>query len=176
MLTSKLEPLDTSRIAIFVDPGDVHVGVSMWEYQNPHGWTSIQAQEMAVEEFQDFLADSLRSGVVGLVVFETFQLYGDKAMEQTGSEFETSQLIGVVKYLVRTAPIHWPETAGPCQITQQGASIKKATKAILKAKKVKSVAKAMGMDPDGHALDAEMHGYQFFGSRKLPFVFRQSWP
>lgn len=175
METEDFAQIDTTRLAVFVDPGDVHVGVSTWEHQEK-GWTSVFAQEMAVIEFQDWLADGLRLGQFGLIVFETFQLYGDKAKEQVGSQFETSQLIGVIRYLVRTAPKFWPETSGEVLIHQQGASIKKATKAILKSKGVVSIAKSMKMDPDGHALDAEMHGYQFFGSHGLPLNWVTKYP
>lgn len=151
------------------------MGVSVWEFDKDlQQWRSEFAREYGFTEFEDWLAESIANDIFGAVIFETWQLYGDKALEQTGSQMETSQLIGVIKYLVRTQPQRWPDH-GPVTIYQQPAGIKKATLAILKKKRVVSVAKKLKEDPDGHAFDAELHGYQFFGRGGFPLHFLTRW-
>lgn len=164
--------LDTGRLVLSVDPGDKHVGVALWAYEEDKGWICESAQETTVAEFVDILEVGLKGGGIGCVVYEIFQLYGDKAQAQTGSEFETSQLIGVIKYLVDKAPTLWPDP-GPVQIFKQPAGIKTPTIGILRRKKVKSMAKSMKADPDGHGFDAELHGYHFFGQHDLPLHYQK---
>lgn len=170
--TKEIIKLDTGRLVVSVDPGDKHVGVAIWGHDPQQGWTCEAAQEMTVPEFVSMLETGLKLGGIGCVVYEIFQLYGDKAQAQTGSEFETSQLIGVIKYLVSKAPELWPDP-GPVQIFKQPAGIKTPTIGILRRKKVKSMAKSMKADPDGHGFDAELHGYHFFGQHDLPLHYQK---
>lgn len=161
---SEQTKIDETRMMISVDPGDVHVGVAFWTCIDGQ-WGCDYAKEMKPEEFEDYLQVHLASGAIGTVVYESWQLYADKAGQQVGSEMGASQLIGVIKFLVRKTATNWPGDAP--QIFKQQAAIKKATTAILKAKKTVSVAKRLKLDPDGHAFDAELHGYHFLGRNKM---------
>lgn len=158
--------IDQTRMMVSVDPGGVHVGVAMWTYDaDGGGWGCDHAQEMTVPEFIEFLERQFAAGSVATVVYESWQLYADKAQEQVGSELEVVQLIGVIKHLASRAPVPWPGKR--VKLFKQQAAIKTPTKAILKRKRVVSVAKRMRMDPDGHAFDAELHGYHFLGTHGL---------
>ena len=88
---------------ISVDPGDVHVGVCYWFGREPQ-W----AKEFDQETFVDWLIPRIASGEIVLVTYEVFMLYHSKAVQQTGSKFFTSELIGVMRHLCRRAnvPFH----------------------------------------------------------------------
>ena len=173
---------------IAVDPGDVHVGVAFFESATPSidlSWECVDTQEMTPEEFEDALLETFLSGDIDVLVVEKFRLYADKAAMQTGSEFRTSQLIGVAKYLHRIHTVHAdkhaevdaigkflscqlpggscaePGTkARPVVLAIQPADIKKSTTGILRTKGIKSVAKKNG-DKLGHQVDAELHGWRY---------------
>lgn len=85
---------------ISVDPGDVHVGVCFWIGREPQ-W----AKEFDQETFVDWLVPRLVKGELELVVHEIFMLYQSKAVQQTGSKFLTSELIGVMRHLCRRAKV-----------------------------------------------------------------------
>lgn len=175
---------------IAVDPGDVHVGVAFFETWLPpeddEGWECVDTQELTPEEFQDALLETMLDGDIDILVYEKFRLYEDKKDVQVGSEFLTSQLIGVIKYLWRAQEIHATNhdeamAAGKlltCQLqgqacadpnrrsfkhielVKQGAEIQTPTKGILRHKKIKSTAKR-NKDTAGHQVSAELHGWYY---------------
>jgi hypothetical protein len=178
---------------IAVDPGDAYTGVAFFE-EDPdeeRGWRCVDAQEFEPQEFEDALAYTVIEGEVDIFVYERYRLYEDKAAMQTGSEFLTSQSIGAFKFIIRNhnrhAEAHEEVTrsggmltcempGGVCHnpakaptlkvvtIYGQMADIKKPTRAILKRKGIKSVAKPIataeyhGRD---HVIDAELHGWKY---------------
>lgn len=176
---------------IAIDPGDVYTGVAFFATDEDGAWYCQGAAEMGREEFEDALAELLMleppSERPKIVVFEKWRLYADHAKEKTGSEFETSQLIGVIRYLVRVQNEHVERhdraeaegkmmtcelRGGMCedpvrrphriQLVKQPADIKKPTTGILRKKKVKSVAKPISKAEYGgrdHVVDAELHGW-----------------
>lgn len=177
---------------IAVDPGDVHVGVAFFETDEPDPWTGeggadwacVDTQEWEPMEFADALGETMFEGSLNTLVYERFRLYADKAPEQTGSEFETSQLIGILKYLVRLNNNHVAkhhqvnDIEGrylPCEMQGGGctprlkmrhvnlvgqmADIKKPTTGVLRSRKIKSTAKRQ--KTGGHCVDAELHGWHF---------------
>lgn len=182
---------------IAIDPGDAFVGVAFFESEDEDPWASpvqskwecVDAQEFAPNEFADAFAETILDGDLDTVVFERFRLYGDKANEQKGSEFETSQLIGVIKFLVRIHNVHVQrhadaeangqmldcEQAGQwhhdptkrprhVHIFGQMADIKKPTAGILRHKKIQSVAKPISREHYNgrdHIVDAELHGWKY---------------
>lgn len=175
---------------IAVDPGDVHVGVAFFEtWLDPdldEGWDCVDTQEMSPEEFEDALLETLIDGDIDIFVGEKFNLYEDKAMAQVGSEMRTSQMIGVIKYLLRQQEIHAsahddavaqgkvmtcelqgqrcedPEKPTHKHVVQvwQPASVQAPTKGILRARKIKSTAKR-NKDSLGHQVSAELHGWYY---------------
>lgn len=178
---------DTELIAI--DPGDKHVGVAFFSTDDDGAWYCQDAQQIEHDDFIDGLAEMILMDreAPPIVVYEKFRLYADKAELQTGSEFLTSQMIGVIKYLVRVHNQHVDRhdeaeaigklmtcelQGGSCQdvkdrpqrieIVKQPADIKKPTTGILRTKKIKSVGKAAKKENPGwgdHCIDAELHGW-----------------
>lgn len=173
---------------IAIDPGDQHVGVAFFATDDDGLWYCEDAQEWTPDEFEDALAELiLMTPTPPIVVYERFRLYGDKSAEQTGSEFRTSQMIGVIRFICRTRNNHvdrhelaesqgklmsCEQRGGTCEdpadrpqrVDMFGymADIKKPTTGILKKKKVKSVGKAARRENPGwgiHCQDAELHGW-----------------
>lgn len=178
---------------IAVDPGDVHCGVAFFvRADNKFGWQCTNTEEFSPDDFLDALAETFveQDPDWQFLVYEKFRLYADKARLQTGSEFPTAQIIGVVRWLGRTHNRHAGEHraalengslctcqlpggtcdparqagqgryVGPVELVCQPADIKKPTAGILRTKGIKSVAKLEG-DRLGHRVDAELHGWHF---------------
>lgn len=181
---------DTELIAI--DPGDRWTGVAFFATDDDGNWYCQDAQEFDPHDFEDALAELIlldRSTPPPIIVYERWRLYADKAGTQTGSEFEASQHIGVIKYIVRVHNEHVARhdaadkvgkmlrcelQGGQCEdpalrpreitIHKQGAEIKKPTTGILRHKKIKSVAKPISRELYGgrdHVVDAELHGWKY---------------
>lgn len=185
---SRVKP-DTELIAI--DPGDAHVGVAFFATDDDGGWYCQDAQQIEADDFLDGLAEMILidRDTPFTVVFEKFRLYADKAKLQTGSEFLTAQMIGVIRYLAKihndhvqrhddaeaagkmmTCELQGGGCADPAdrprriEIVKQPADIKRPTTGILRAKKIKSVGKAAKKENKGwgdHCIDAELHGWHY---------------
>lgn len=178
---------------IAIDPGDRWTGVAFFT-RHEDGWECVDAQEFEPPQaFEDALAETLLTPDYPpetpplTVVYEKWRLYGDHAKEKTGSEFDTSQHIGVIKFIVRTAQTHFEKHVkakldgkfltcevnhGMCldpkkqmravELVKQPADIKKPTRGILNKKKIKSVARPIAKELYGnrdHVVDAELHGW-----------------
>lgn len=184
---------------VAVDPGDRWTGVAFFTNdpdpftREPLGWRCQGAVEMGREEFEDSLSETLEDSDLDFLVYERFRLYGDKAGAQTGSEFDTSQIIGVIKWLVRThnahaaeheaadktghvilpceAPggaHHEPRVWRPTTLAGQMADIKKPTRGILNHRGIKSVARPIAVkqyEGRDHIMDAELHGWHYILNR-----------
>lgn len=181
---------DTQLIAI--DPGDRWTGVAFFTTDDDGKWYCQDAQEFSPHEFEDALADLLlrdRTAPPPIIIYEQWRLYADLAAEQTGSEFEASQHIGVIKFIVRVHNDHVARheeaeakgamlscelQGGQCEdpanrpqeitIVKQPADIKKPTRGILNKKKIKSVARTIAKEFYGnrdHVVDAELHGWRY---------------
>jgi hypothetical protein len=182
---------------IAIDPGDVYTGVAWFETHTDslaesldRDWECVAVQEFGRLEFEDAFAESLLDGdSYDAVIYERFRLYEDKSPEQKGSEFETSQLIGVIKFLVRARNEHVARhnraeatgkimtcelQGGTCadpanrphrvELVGQVADIKKPTAGILRTKRIKSVAKPIARkhySGRDHVVDAELHGWRY---------------
>lgn len=173
---------------IAVDPGDQYVGVAFFK-EAEDGWYCMDAVQLGYWEFIDGFESLIfeRPGTPPTVVVEKFRLYNDKAHLQTGSEFLTSQMIGIIKYIVRCNNQHVTkhgiaEDTGvmlTCELNGamcddpdkkpieidlviQPADIKKPTRGILRHKGIHSVGKAAKKENPGwgdHCIDAELHGW-----------------
>lgn len=192
MAKSDLDPEAPRKQIIAIDPGDRYVGVAFFE-EDPDeewGWRCIDAQEFTPDEFADSLAETIVSDDPPYaVVYERWRLYGDLAQAQKGSEMETAQLIGIIKWLVRVHNLHVDrheqaeaqgklascETPGgtchtpphrPKRVILHGqmADIKKPTRGILNKRKIKSVARGIATKEykgRDHVVDAELHGWKY---------------
>lgn len=176
---------------IAIDPGDRWTGVAFFEQTDKGHWFCDGASEFGREEFEDAFAELLLvdHDTPEYVIFEKFRLYADKAKTQTGSEFDTAQIIGVIKYLTRVHnehaakhdevekigrfltceleghpcedPLRRPK---PIELVKQPADIKKPITGILRHKKIKSVTKPISKEYYGgrdHVVDAELHGWYY---------------
>ena len=139
---------------IAVDPGDVHCGMAEGITKTNGQFLVVRAWEATPDECADYVAGWLLSGELEALVVERFSLYADKATQQIGSEFETAQLIGVLKYLVRVA--------GNAKLAMQGADIKRSMRAQLKARKIE----LLPAEAD-HARDAQLHLWHYVGRNMM---------
>lgn len=147
------------RMLLAVDPGDEHVGVAWFDRQEK-GWGCVLVQEMTPEEFWAYLGPALRSGLFRYLVVESWALYRDMAVKLIGSEMETSQLIGAIKYMhwLANAEAHLnPNWEHDVELVLQAPKIKKAVFAILARKGYKFTADRLKV-PAQHVRDAEVHG------------------
>lgn len=80
------------------DPGEVHVGMSAWS-----GTECLWAREFRPDEAADYVMGQAQDNGLSLLVYERFLLYpgAEQGRGQMGSEMETSQLIGVLKFICR---------------------------------------------------------------------------
>ena len=155
------EELAPSRLMypmISVDPGEIHVGVAVWDservqttadYEYGDRWVCQDAFETSPVPFLRALQIAVGSGIVQTVVFERFVLQPTGASACLGTDMETSQMIGAIFLSVN----------GRCTLVGQVNSIKIPTRSVLKARKLRSVAKRL--KAGGHAFDAELHGSYF---------------
>lgn len=145
---------------VAVDPGEVHVGVAVFG-KNLKGWESLWVCEMTPIEFEDWYSAHCIHGEIDITVVEEWRLFPETSGTQHGSDMPTSQLIGAIKYIFRNT-LHIPSRdfgrESTPELIFQSTKIKKPVRAMLKARKVVSVAKVMKVTGD-HVLDAELHGY-----------------
>lgn len=133
---------------IAIDPGEVHTGWAEWTGNEiaVGEWTNAETPDRLRAELE------LTRGQRRHVVIEAFRLYSTNALEKVGDDMQTSQLIGVIKYIAGLELVPW---------TEQGADIKKPTKRQLKAR-------GYELSPGSiHAHDAELHLHYFLLKNKL---------
>lgn len=86
---------------ISLDPGDRHVGWAEWTLGN-----CIKAEEITPEECDNRLyARCVHEHDLDHIVYEKFALYGWNEKSMMGNEFETCQLIGVIKSHARRGDV-----------------------------------------------------------------------
>ena len=152
---------------VAIDPGGAHVGIAWFEWAGggEDHMRVVDTAEFTPEHARHWIWELCHSNRVDVVVCEKFALFGDRAMAQVGSEMETSQLIGVIKFACETSGVPYVE---------QQPDIKKPTTAILKRRGIPSVAKKQ--KTGGHALDAELHAWRYLESRKSTWTGKPDEP
>ncbi len=141
--------LSASRLLyplVSVDPGSIHVGVAVWDVTEGLKYVCQDAFETRPVPFLRALQVAVGSGVVKTVVFERFVLEPAGATACLGTDLETAQMIGAIKFAVN----------GRCELVGQTNQVKIPTRSVLKARHLKSRAKLN--KAGGHAFDAELHG------------------
>lgn len=149
-----------------IDPGIVHIGMAIWAQEDSGLWRCTWAREMGPEAACDFVADAVETRtlrevddktgdarsvrVLERVVIEGFWLKGGMgAIVQTGSEMETTEIIGFVRHTCRRARVPFFKVANG-----QDAVITRLT-----AAGYKWTSRGHG----GHAKDAEAVGARGLG-------------
>lgn len=128
-----------------IDPGDKHVGLARWARGDAGVDCSEVHADMAYHEVDAILIEAIDGGYQPVVAIESFQLYEDKALAQSGSGMLTSQMIGGIKYIAQGMGV---------PVVEQGALIKAATRAQLRARGIKLTGSI-------HARDAGLHCAHF---------------
>lgn len=127
------------RLAI--DPGDIHVG---WCFHHPTPAWVVETGEWTPTETCDQLVRLLTRDEVDEIIVEEFVLYEKDIGKQAWSKLQTSQLIGAIKLIA-----YWFRIP----IIEQGAYIKKPTRAQLRGRGITQVGRNI------HEKDAELHLY-----------------
>lgn len=152
-----------------VDPGDVHVGVAEFtRFRGSGPWFCTWAAEFTPDTFLPWLVLGLQQRRWTHVVVESWRLFPKAAPIYIGSDMPTSRLIGAIAALVAFVPeddAWFDEAVG---LSLQDPQIKVPTRGYLKKRKLRSVAKILGVTLD-HASDAELHGYKYLIDRNQPF-------
>ena len=139
---------------IAVDPGDVHVGVAVFDGK----LKSVRATELPAVSAVRTLVELIRAlqseGRHVYVVIENFVLYPGKAMAQSWSPMRTAKMIGALQWLCEN------QLFVSCTI--QDATIKLPTRAQMKARGV-----GIASRKSGHADDAVLHLWHFLLRREM---------
>lgn len=161
-----------ARCIVAVDPGDVHVGVSVFG-ETDEGWECAWSAEMEPVEFEDWLSEHMYMGRVDYLVVEEWKLFAQHKDNQVGSDMKTPQLIGAIKYIHRHVKHRnrWPAMEEAI-LHFQPPKIKKPTRSMLRNRGMRSVAKFLKV-PNDHAQDAELHGFHYI-ERVLKEPFHQN--
>lgn len=139
---------------LFIDPGDVHVGMAQFTSGEDGTWTCTNTWECTPELAEEMVERAFYSNTHVVVGYERFRLFGHLAMKQVGSEFRASQLIGVIRYLHRRSHT-------TSQLVVQDPNVQPVALSWTKKKNIvlNSVSRGRG----GHAKSAELHGWFFIG-------------
>lgn len=157
--TSKAAKYNRSRF-IAVDPGSEHVGVAEFERRTDGVWYCASAGEMTPAQFLPWYVAGLRRNLWERVVVESWRLFPESAKFYVGSDMPTSRLIGAIEALATHVPNETGWFDEPVSVIYQDPQIKVPTRSWLKRRKMRSVAKMLGVAGD-HATDAELHGYRW---------------
>lgn len=155
-----------------IDPGDVHVGLAEFSRRlvSPEDpYVCTWAGEMRPEAFLPWYAEGLAKGRWFEVVVEGWTLFPEAAPIYVGSDMPTSRLIGAIEGLAQYGSwndLGWFDELTP--VVRQSPQIKVPARSMLKRRKLRSIAKVLGVAGD-HATDAELHGYKRLSDRNLPW-------
>lgn len=95
-----------------VDPGSVHVGVAIWEYDESVGrWFCDVAREVDPVRYADKVVGGLiDQGKIDRIAIEAFHLGGgQEALYQKGSSFGMVELIGLTRHHARWIGVTFEE-------------------------------------------------------------------
>jgi hypothetical protein len=141
---------------MFIDPGDVHVGIAIYDEVEPGEWVARLVVEVTPQESEDLVAAKVSQPDLVVIGWERFRLYGHLATQQTGSEFYTSQLIGAYKFITRIFGHRDLKTV------VQDASIQGTTEKVAKYRKIPLKSVLLKQGP--HAKSAELHALYYLMS------------
>lgn len=138
--------MNFDHYVLAIDPGDIHVGWAEYNSADP----PIRAGEWTADEAVERVGYELKMGIVGMLdvvlVVEEFVLYPGQDRRTTWTKQSTSEMIGALKHVARQLEV---------PVVEQGANIKKPTRAQLPARGIHQVGSGT------HARDAELHLYYY---------------
>ncbi len=143
-----------------IDPGDVHVGLAEFERKSDGVWYCVWAGEKTPDQFLEWYVEGLKKDRWEWVVCESWKLFPQAAPIYIGSDMPTSRLIGAIHALAAFLPDDGAWFDDPVRVHLQDPQIKVPTRGWLKRRKMRSIAKVLGVQLD-HAPDAELHGYKY---------------
>lgn len=114
--------------------------------------------------------DLIKAVEPDFVVMENYVLYGHTKEAQIGSEFETPQLIGILKHFCDWQQIPW--YLQHAKIKNRFTNEILLRKGIVEKKPNSTRYYAIGIPLSGHILDAIRHG-EFFIQFTLPKILKQ---
>lgn len=82
---------------ISIDPGET-IGYSVW-----NGTERVEQGELGITEFLHKLEEKV--GELDLIIYESYALRRSSAKAMIGNEFETPQVIGIIKWIAYKAGI-----------------------------------------------------------------------
>lgn len=131
-----------------------------WFQPTDNGWQCYRVDTQRPQDFLLVFANQMVVGHLDAVVYERFILEPNQAPKLAGSELEVVQTIGALRWIFDQARTNnaWPNY-DPVLIGQTN-KIKRPTRALLKNRGIKSLAKRAGQ-PGDHAQDAELHGFYY---------------
>lgn len=155
-------------MVVGIDPGDTHCGIAVarvtYDHDKDEGRVELtRAEERLPNDCADLLASWLLEGWVDAVALERFNLDPSKALVQSGSSMDTSQLIGVLTYITRLANRGRRDAGKPeVVLSMQGREIKKSIRAQAKARGIDLIPASAD-----HPRDAQLHAIYYAGKEVL---------
>ncbi len=140
---------------IAIDPGDVHIGVSIGII-SPVKEQSVLAYSLEMERRAalEFVQDALSINAFDLLVVEDFRLIPSMAAAQAGSPMLTARMIGAFEWMVtQHYRIYLDKADQHIIMFQQPPTIKKTMRALLQ----KYAIKPTPCGNSGHARDSQLH-------------------
>lgn len=132
-------------VKIAIDPGEKHCGVA-WLDNKDYGNTTLSPRGMLRQ-----LESLLVKGAVELVIVEEFRLYPWKSNQQSFSQMQTVEVIGVIRFLCEKHKVRMVEQK-PVDV-----------KAFVPDKKLNDKGWLTG---DRHAKDASRHLYYYLKTKE----------
>lgn len=139
---------------IAVDPGDVHVGVAVWDGKTKAVRATELANGSAVRQIAEMVRARQTLGHRVHVVIEAFVLYPDKAKAQSWSPMQTAQMIGALTWLCENQLF--------CGVSIQPATIKVPVRSQMRARGI-----GISSGKSGHADDAVLHLWRYLLDRGM---------
>ncbi len=140
-----------------VDPGE-RVGWAVGEVAGPVGGQLLRVENHGISFLKDF---AVKLGQVfheyDVVIYETFRLRANVARKFAGNDMQTSQLIGIIRYLGWINP--------QVKVVGQGPAVKATADKTMPSNIQSIIDKAPKNHDDSHDTDALRHLWFWFWER-----------
>lgn len=140
--------------ALAIDPGE-RCGWATAEYTD----SAVDLLDSGIAPLQTMalrLGESI--GEYDVMIYESWRLFPDKAREQIGSEMQTSQMIGIIRYLA------W---INDVELVRQDPAIKKTANKVARGEFADLIAREPKTHDDAHNVDAVRHLYYWWWNTNI---------